>query len=168
MKLSLTPSCPALDPPRADLIKSPNTSAGHENFIPTKFHKHPSSGSVVKADYVCSHVLVHPPFFHLNKHIKFSLKFFKKKSTENLTSEWKQKHYPFFPPAFRSLLCIRFVTVAFQSEEAVLWRRNPSLTYFAQPWIHPWAGFAEKSIYKCGAMSTSSLPSFINIHQAVL
>ena len=42
--------------PRADLIKSLNTCAGHENFIPTKFHKHPSSGSVVKADYVCSHI----------------------------------------------------------------------------------------------------------------
>ena len=41
--------------PRADLIKSLNTCAGHENFSPTKFHKHPSSGSVVKADYVCSH-----------------------------------------------------------------------------------------------------------------
>ena len=42
--------------PMADLIKSLNTCAGHENFIPTKFHKHPSSGSVVKADYVCSHI----------------------------------------------------------------------------------------------------------------
>ena len=61
LKLSLTPSCPALDPPRVDLIKSLNTCAGHENFIPTKFNKHPSSGFVVKADYVCSHVLVHPP-----------------------------------------------------------------------------------------------------------
>ena len=42
--------------PRADLIKSLNTCAGNENFIPTKFHKHPSSGSVVKADYVCFHI----------------------------------------------------------------------------------------------------------------
>ena len=137
MKLSLTPPCPALDPPRADLIKSPNTCAGHENFIPTKFDKHPPSGFVVKADYVCSHVLVHPPpFLHLNKHIKISLKFFKKKSTNNLTSEWNKKYQPFFPPAFRSLLCIRFVTVAFQSEEAFLWRRDPSLTYFC-PTLDP-------------------------------
>ena len=30
LKLSLTPSCPALDPPRADLIKSLNTCAGNE------------------------------------------------------------------------------------------------------------------------------------------
>ena len=42
--------------PRADLIKSLNTWAANENFIPTKFHKHLSSGSVVKADYVCSHI----------------------------------------------------------------------------------------------------------------
>ena len=41
----------ALDPPQGL-----NTCVGHENFIPTKFHKHPSSGSVVKADYVCSHI----------------------------------------------------------------------------------------------------------------
>ena len=68
--------------PRADLIKSLNTCAGHENFILTKFHKHPSSGSVVKADYVCSHIYTCisaplPPFLHLNKYIKNSLKFFK-------------------------------------------------------------------------------------------
>ena len=69
--------------PRADLIKSLNTCAGHENFIPTKFHKHPLSGSVVKADYECSHIytcisapLPHP-FLRLNKYIKISLKFFK-------------------------------------------------------------------------------------------
>ena len=38
------------------LIKSLNTCAGNENFISTKCHKHPSSGSVVKADYFCSHI----------------------------------------------------------------------------------------------------------------
>ena len=43
-----------------------------------------------------------------------------------------------------------------------------SLTYFAPPLIHPFAGFAKKSNNKCGAISTSSLPSFVNIHQAVL
>ena len=68
---------------RADLVKSQNTCAGNENFIPSKFHKHPSSGSGVKADYVCSHIYIYtfisasPPFLHLNKYIKISLKFFK-------------------------------------------------------------------------------------------
>ena len=33
---------------------------------------------------------------------------------------------------FRIRGCIRFVAVAFRSEEEVLWRRNPSLTYFWQ------------------------------------
>ena len=33
---------------------------------------------------------------------------------------------------FRIRGCIRFVAVAFQSEEEALWRRNPSLTYFWQ------------------------------------
>ena len=45
--------------PRLGIWKSLNTCAGHENFIPTKFHKHPLSGSVVKADYVCSHIYIH-------------------------------------------------------------------------------------------------------------
>ena len=54
---------------------------GHEHFIPTKFRKHPLSGSVVKAGYVCVpihiHELVHPPPCHLNKFIENSLKFTK-------------------------------------------------------------------------------------------
>ena len=68
--------------------------------------------------------------------------------------------------------CIRFVAVAFRSEEEVLWRRNPSLNYFwqiAPPlWIRPWVEFAERPIKRCLIMSTSSLSSFVNIHQVVL
>ena len=45
--------CLALDPPLGrygqNIFKH---VPGHENFIPTKFHKHPLNGSVVKADYV--------------------------------------------------------------------------------------------------------------------
>ena len=66
--------------PRVNLIKSLNNCAGHENFIPTKFYKHKSSGSVVKADYVCSLIYTctsASPLLHLNKYIKISLKFFK-------------------------------------------------------------------------------------------
>ena len=71
------------------------------------------------------------------------------------------------PICFKSLPYIRFIAVAFQSEEEVLWRRNPSLTYFWQialPWIRPWVEFAENLIHRCVTMSTSSLSSFINIH----
>ena len=73
---------------------------------------------------------------------------------------------------FRIRGCIRFVAVAFRSEEEVLWRRNPSLTYFWQiappPWIRLWVEFAEKPINRCVIIGTSSLSSFINIHQVVL
>ena len=41
----------------------------HEYFIPTTFHKHQSSGSVVKANYV----FISAPFLHQNKNIKFTL-----------------------------------------------------------------------------------------------
>ena len=54
---------------------------GHEHFIPTKFRKHPLSGSVVKAGYVFPYIYMHPvhppPPFHLNKFIENSLKFLK-------------------------------------------------------------------------------------------
>ena len=73
---------------------------------------------------------------------------------------------------FRIRGCIRFVAIAFRSEEEVLWRRNPSLTYFWQiappPSTPPWVEFAEKPINRCVIMSTSSLSSFVNIHQVVL
>ena len=39
---------------------------GHEHFIPINFRKHPSRGSVVKADYVFLYIHMHftaPPFF---------------------------------------------------------------------------------------------------------
>ena len=50
---------------------------------------------------------------------------------------------------FRIRGCIRFVAVAFRSEEEVLWRRNPSLTYFWQiaspPLDPPLGGFCRKA-----------------------
>ena len=76
---------------------------------------------------------------------------------------------------FRIRGCIRFVAVTFWSEvseEEILWRRNPSLTYFWQiappPWICPWVEFAEKPINRCVIIGTSSLSSFVNMHQVVL
>ena len=44
---------------------------------------------------------------------------------KNLTTEWNQKQQHFITHASRSLLWIRFVAVAFGSEEEVLWRRGP-------------------------------------------
>ena len=40
----------------------------------------------------------------------------------------------------------------------------PPVTYLASPWIRPWADMAKTSLCMCRAMSTSSLPSFVNIH----
>ena len=41
------------------------------------------------------------------------------KRVKNLTLEWNQKKQYYIPHASRSLLCIRFVAVAFQSEAEV-------------------------------------------------
>ena len=52
---------------------------------------------------------------------------------------------------FRIRGCIRFVAVAFRSEEEVLWRRNPSLTYFwqiAPPPLDPPQGEVCRKAYK--------------------
>ena len=43
-----------------------------------------------------------------------------------------------------NLLCIWFVAVAFRSEEEVLWRRGPSLTYFDPALDLTLAGFDKK------------------------
>ena len=44
---------------------------------------------------------------------------------KNLTIEWNHKQQHFITHASRSLLWIRFVAVAFRSEEEVFWRRGP-------------------------------------------
>ena len=44
---------PTLDPPLGESGRNTLMQVrGHEHYIPTKFCKHPLSGSVVKADYV--------------------------------------------------------------------------------------------------------------------
>ena len=49
----VTNFCPALDPPLGRYGRNTLMHVrGHEHFIPTTFHQNPSSGSVVKADYV--------------------------------------------------------------------------------------------------------------------
>ena len=51
---------------------------------------------------------------------------------------------------FRIWGCTRFVAVAFRSEEEVLWRSNPSLTYFWQiaPPLDPPLGGVCRKAYK--------------------
>ena len=72
---------------------------------------------------------------------------------KNLTTEWYQKQQHFITHASRSLLWIRFVAVAFRSEEEVFWRKDPTppppVTYFASPWICPWANMAKTSLCMC-------------------
>ena len=89
---------------------------------------------------------------------------------KNLTTEWNQKQQHFITHASRSLLWIRFVAVAFRSEEEVFWRRGPPPPWWPilPHWICPWANMAKTSLSMCRAMSTSSLPSFVNIHSVVL
>ena len=41
---------------------------------------------------------------------------------------------------------------------------HPPETYLASPWIRPWADMTKTSLCMCQAMSTSSLPNFVNIH----
>ena len=56
----MTYFCPALDPPLDGSGRKTTTLVrDHEHFIPTKFRKHPLSGSVVKADYVLPYIYMH-------------------------------------------------------------------------------------------------------------
>ena len=49
---------------------------------------------------------------------------------KNLTTEWNKIQRHFIPHASRSLLCIRFVAVAFWSKEEVFLRRGPPCDLF--------------------------------------
>ena len=52
--------CLALDPPLGRYGQNIFMHVpGHKHFIPTKFRKHPLSGSVVKADYVFPYIYMH-------------------------------------------------------------------------------------------------------------
>ena len=50
-----------------------------------------------------------------------------------LISAWNQKQQHLFPHASRSLLCMRFVAVAFRSEEEVFWRRESRYLFLPCP-----------------------------------
>ena len=66
---------------------------------------------------------------------------------KNLTSEWNQKYQHFFPNAYRPLLYIQFVAVAFQT---TLKEKAPSFTNYGPALDPPLSGFGQKSIQMCG------------------
>ena len=67
------------------------------------------------------------------------------KPRQNFDFRMKQKITTLFPTCFRSLLCIRFVAVAFGSEEDDPWRRGPPVTYFGPVLDPPLGGSARKT-----------------------
>ena len=79
-----------------------------------------------------------------------------------LTTEWNEKQQHFITHASRSLLWIQFVAVAFHTREEVFWRRGPPWPTLPRSGSAP--DMAKTSVCMCWAMSTSSLPSFINFH----
>ena len=60
MDPSMTYFCPTLDPSLGGVCRKVLPQVrGHEFFTPTKFRKHPSSGSEAKADYVFQYIYMH-------------------------------------------------------------------------------------------------------------
>ena len=89
---------------------------------------------------------------------------------KNLTSEWNQKYQHFFPNAYRSLLYIQFVAVAFQTTlKKKSFGKGPSLTNCGPALDPPLGGFGPKvNTNVRGFLSTLSPPSLGNTHQAIL
>ena len=56
---------------------------------------------------------------------------------KNLTSEWNQKQQSFIPHASRSLLCIRFVAVAFWAKKQFFKDGNPRDLFLPCPGSAP-------------------------------
>ena len=72
---------------------------------------------------------------------------------KNLTTEWNQKQQHFITHASRSLLWIRFVAVAFRSEEEVFWRRGPPWPILPRPGSAP-GQIWPKHLYACAGLWT--------------
>ena len=67
---------------------------------------------------------------------------------KKLTTEWNQKQQHFITHASRSLLWIRFVAVAFRSEEEVFLRRGPPWPILLNPRSAP-GQIWPKHLYAC-------------------
>ena len=68
----------------------------------------------------------------------------------SLRLRWAKNQH-FFPNAVRSLLYIRFVTVAFQLWRSSPLEKGPHWPIMALPWIHHCADLAQQSIQMCGS-----------------
>ena len=66
------------------------------------------------------------------------------KTCQKLNVSMEPKITPFFPNAFRSLLCIQFVDVAFQLLRRSPLEKGPSLTYYGPALEPPLGGFGPK------------------------
>ena len=90
---------------------------------------------------------MHPPFSIeiASKYTQITKSKKMSKSRQKFEFRMKPKLQLFFPNASRSLLCIWFAVVAFQSEEEVLWRRGPPWPNLAPPWIRPWADLSKNN-----------------------
>ena len=95
-----------------------------------------------------------------------------KKTSKNASKIWlpneTKNNNTSSPHVFRSLLCIRFVAVAFWSEEEVRGRRGPPVTYFGPALDPPLGGSGRKTTTLVRDLEYFILPSFIKIYQAVL
>ena len=79
-----------------------------------------------------------------NEHFCYKLE----SRVKNLTTEWNEKQQHFITHASRSLLWIRFVAVAFRSEEEVFWRRGPPWPILPRPGSAP-GQIWPKHLYAC-------------------
>ena len=67
------------------------------------------------------------------------------KTRQKFDFRMKPKITTLLPTCFRSLLCIRFIAIAFQSEEEVFLRRGPPVTYFGPALDLPLGGSGRKT-----------------------
>ena len=78
---------------------------------------------------------------------------------KNLTTQRNQKQQHFITHCYH---CYEF-RCSLPVWRSFLKKGTTPVTYFALPWIRRWANMAKTSLCMCRVMSTSSLPSFVNI-----
>ena len=142
----MTYFCPALHPPLGGSGRKTTTLVReHGYFIPTKFHKNPSSGSGEEVENMKDDgrrtdgaIWTRAPRGtdrspDYNEHFCYKLDSRVKNWLRNRTK--KQQH--FITLACRSLLWIQFAAVAFRSDEEVSGRRGPRDLFWPRPGFAP-------------------------------